>query len=226
METEKWARDQMNLSVRDVVTSGIKDKKNFRESAQSVPALTGTPTEDCQLTQREVKRLFDYRDGQLVWRVKIAARAKIGNCAGCITEGGYTIIAVRKKLYFAHRLIWLWHNGYSPENCIDHIDRDRGNNRIENLRAVSHSCNTRNSKKSKNNTSGVKGICYSRKEGKWLSRIVNNNIRTSLGYFCDFTEAVAHRLAAEQCLNWESCDYDSSANQYIKGYLNDTKNRS
>ena len=92
-----------------------------------------------QITYDRVKELFGYKNGQLIWRVS-KGRARGGNIAGTTCPiHGYTIVQVDNKQYKSHRLIWLWHNGYFPENNLDHIDQNRANNKIENLREASSS---------------------------------------------------------------------------------------
>ncbi len=106
-----------------------------------------------------------------------------------------------------------WPNGYMPENEIDHTNRNRSDNRIENLREVSRSCNRKNTGNQKNNSSGVKGVHKSGQSG-WSAHIGNGKEQHYLGYTKDFEEAVLLRLAAEQCLGWSGCDLASPAYQY------------
>jgi hypothetical protein len=169
------------------------------------------------ITQERVKELFYYRDGSLFWRVHRQG-VRFGNVAGSPNSEGYLRVQVDRKLYFAHRLVFLYHFGYLPENEVDHIDKCRANNRIENLREVSKSCNLRNSTQQNQTSSGVKGITWYKRDQKWQAQIKVNNISKHLGIYSDFTEAVAHRLAAEQCLEWGSCDLSSPAHQFIKDY--------
>jgi hypothetical protein len=124
-----------------------------------------------------------------------------------------------RKLYLAHRLIFLYHFGYMPEHEVDHIDRSRANNRIENLREVSHTCNLRNSTQRSQTSSGVKGLSFHKPTQKWQANIVVNGASRYLGLYSDFAEAVAHRLAAEQCLDWSDCDSSSPAYQFMKELL-------
>ena len=135
------------------------------------------------------------------------------------TSNGYLVVRVNGKLYYSHRLIWLWFHGYFPEHGIDHINRVRSDNRLENLREVSQTCNLRNCGLSVKNTSGVKGVCWVTRYGKWKARVRVANKVKNLGHHKTFTEAVAHRLAAEQCLNWEGCDSNSSAYRYMKEFI-------
>ena len=67
----------------------------------------------------------------------------------------------------------------------------------------------------KNNTSGVKGVCWDKSKGRWNANISVNRKNKNLGCFDDFLEAAYHRYAAEQCLNWADCDTNSSAKQFI-----------
>lgn len=168
------------------------------------------------LTQTKVKKLFDYdaNTGNLIWKVSLR-NTNIGMIAGTRDKSDYTQISFDYNRYQAHRLIWLWYYGYMPENQIDHIDRNKTNNRIENLREVSNQCNARNTENRSDNKSGVKGISWSKRGGCWMACITINAKSHNLHTSIDFSEAVCHRLAAEQCVGWEGCDDNSPAYQYV-----------
>lgn len=155
---------------------------------------------------------YDEHTGELIWR-----RNK--KVAGGPLKSGYIKIQVKGKQYLAHRLVWFYHNGYFPEKFIDHIDRNNCNNKIENLREVSNQCNQRNSKLNCLNTSGVKGVIFDKSTKHWLVRIGLGNKMIHVGCSKDLTEAVAHRLAAEQALGWEGCDSSSPAYLYMQKVL-------
>lgn len=161
------------------------------------------------ITQEELKEVLDYNrnTGEFVWR----GSRKV---AGSLYTGYYRI-QINKKRYYSHRLAWLYEYGYMPENRIDHIDRNGLNNRIDNLREVSNVCNLRNTGNYKNNNSGVKGVSICCETGRWRAQIKVYGVSKSIGRFDDFDEAVCHRLAAEQCLNWEGCDSRSPAYRYV-----------
>lgn len=168
------------------------------------------------VTCGRVRELFNYReDGTLVRKIKTSNRVKVGDVAGTKHKGAYDRIYVDCKQYYTHRIIWLWHYGYMPENNLDHINRDKQDSRIENLREVSHQCNLRNTGNPKTNKSGVKGVyVHPYWASKWEARIVLSSKRCTLGSFSCFDEAVLHRLAAEQCLGWDGCDSTSPAYLY------------
>lgn len=188
--------------------NGIHETKKS-ESARSAKVRGGT--RGSKLTQERVRELFDYADGVLIRKCGIGKKVKKGDIAGCeVSDGrGYLITRVDGKLYYNHRLVWLWNHGFLPENGIDHIDRNTGNNRIENLREVSKSCNARNSKQ-KGGCSGIKGVYYSNNRMKWRAQII---IMGKTFYLCSslsILEAACHRLAAEQCCEWLDCESSPS----------------
>ena len=172
-----------------------------------------------KITQAEVKRLFryDYEIGDLFWRQRVTSAVKLDKPAGCSTgRGGYRSIQVRGKTYLAHRLVWLYHHGYLPEHGLDHRDRNRQNNRVDNLREVSQTCNTRNSGNYSTNTSGVKGVSRIRWSGKWQVSIKINGKPKHIGHFVEFIDAVKARYKKERELNWSRCDSASPAFQYLE----------
>lgn len=131
--------------------------------------------------------------------------------AGGTNNIGYVAISVQGKLHLAHRLAWLFVHGYLPEHQVDHINRIRDDNRIENLREVSRSCNLRNTGNFVNNTSGVKGVYWNKGKNKWHAQIRINLKMKHLGYYDDFQDVVCARLTAEQCVGWSGCDSNSPA---------------
>ena len=177
-----------------------------------------------RLTQERVRELFDYRpkDGALVRRVKTSSRATVGSIAGCPSKG-YLQLVVDGKTYTVHRLIWMWHYGYMPENAIDHIDKNTINNKIENLREVSRVCNLRNSKQQDRTISGVKGVYWRKNDNSWCSKISINAKSIYLGSSTCKIEAACLRLAAEQAENWEGCDSNSPAFLIVSEYVNKNK---
>lgn len=113
----------------------------------------------------------------------------------------YVIIGLNNKLYKAHRLAWLYMYGNMPEEDIDHINLDTKDNRIENLRLSVDKLNHKNRSKYRNNTSGVSGVSYHKKLGKWQAEgqqvIDGKRIRHYLGVFADKFEAICVRKSWE-----------------------------
>lgn len=111
-----------------------------------------------ELTQERLKELLHYgpNSGLFMWRVDRRGTAKAGQWAGRTNSKGYVEISVDGKRYKAHRLAWLYTHGVWPKGQIDHKDRDRAGNWIDNLRDVTQSVNLKNTGAQKNNTSGVK----------------------------------------------------------------------
>jgi hypothetical protein len=142
-------------------------------------------------TKEYVLQHLNYADGKLYW--KHVNRGE----AGCINTQGYIVIRLNKVLYLAHRLVWLVENGYMPDERIDHIDEDRANNKIDNLRVATMSQNLCNRSKPKSNTSGYKGVGFSKYAKKWVAAIGINNKSKHLGYFSSPEEAsIAYQKAA------------------------------
>lgn len=148
------------------------------------------------LSQDLLKELLSYEKstGLFFWKIKKGSRAK-GDQAGSKRKDGYIEIRINRKLYLAHRLAWLYVNGEFPE-CLDHIDHNTSNNKIENLRNVSHRENMRNRKLSCLNKSGVSGVSWCKKQGKWTTRLKVDGKYLFLGYFDNLEDASKAMQAA------------------------------
>ena len=128
------------------------------------------------ITQEQLKKLLDYdpETGFFKWKIANSYRIKIGDVAGYIngSDGsGYIIITVSNKPYGAHRLAWLYTHGKFPEDQIDHINKDKTDNRLVNLRAVSGKENARNKFIPTNNTSGHIGVIWHAKNNRWIVKV-------------------------------------------------------
>jgi hypothetical protein len=136
------------------------------------------------ITQDNLKDYFTYKDGNLFWKRQPSRRITVGSIAGNLTERGYIQVKVFNKRFYAHRIIFFMFNGYFPQE-LDHIDGNKSNNRIENLRDSTKSQNNMNSKKRKDNTSGTKGITWDKRCNKWKVQGQANNIKYYLGRYDD-----------------------------------------
>ena len=156
-----------------------------------------------KITQKYLKAIFQYDPdtGVFTWRqrpldhFKNSHRHNIWNTkhagaiAGSLTPVGYWRITINNKSYKAHRLAWLYTYGKWPKGQIDHMDGNKLNNRIDNLRRASNAENNRNVGLKKSNNSGYKGVSWSKREEKWQVFIGVNGKNKNLGYYTDPQEA-------------------------------------
>lgn len=143
--------------------------------------------------------IFYYDSGELLWNLSPRASKKRGDAAGYIERFGYKKVQYKMKCYMAHRIIWEMHNGPIPDGMeIDHINHVRDDNRIENLRLVTHSDNQKNQKQHKTNTSGVTGVHWSKHRRKWVAKITINGKHFNLGGFDSKELAISARKNAEK----------------------------
>ena len=141
------------------------------------------------LTKDLLHEVFTYSDGKLFWKVNSGNRKNLINKeAGCFNKDGYVVICLKQKSYMAHKLIYAMFYGVT-DVMIDHIDGNRCNNRIENLRQATYSQNLFNTKIYKNNKIGVKGISYVPKISKYVARCQTNGRSKYLGAFDSLNEA-------------------------------------
>lgn len=147
-----------------------------------------------------VRSMFTYRDGDLWWRQKTSNRVDTNRPAGNISAtDGYRRIGLKGHSYRAHRLIWMHVYGRWPNGEIDHIDGNRLNNHIENLREVTRHQNGRNLAKKSSNTSGHKGVTWSKAAGKWAAQISPNRRNVHLGLFdCPAAASFAYQIASDK----------------------------
>ena len=111
----------------------------------------------------------------------------------------------------AHRIAWALHYGEWPNKSLDHIDGDRTNNRINNLREANSSQNTINSKVRSDNTTGARGV--GKNQYGWVAQIQSDGKRHYLGFFKTKAEAVAARAEAEvkHFGEWQRKDYEHAS---------------
>jgi hypothetical protein len=173
------------------------------------------------ITQERLKEVLYYnpQTGSFKW-AKTRRGVRVGQDAGRISRLGYHQISIDRRSYLAHRLAWLYMEGFFPTNIeIDHIDQNPSNNKWNNLRLVSRSCNARNCGNGKRNKSGVKGVVWDKSRQKWEAKIGANGRSNGLGRYTSFDNAVCARLAAEQCLGWHGCNSNSPAYKYVKNEI-------
>lgn len=173
---------------------------------------------DIEINQEYVKNLFDYKEdditGYLIWKVDSGPNKLKGKITGSFSKSTrYYQVTIDNKHYQLHRIIFLWHHGYLPE-YIDHIDRNRINNKINNLRETTSQNNNRNRKQQKS-SSGIKGIFWDKRRSKWRAQIRLNNKLYHLGRYNNLDDAVLARYEKEQEVNWDESE-ESPAFKYLK----------
>jgi hypothetical protein len=152
------------------------------------------------LTHEYLFSLLDYHfdTGEFFWKVNRSI-VKQGQKAGAIDKNtGYVRIVIDRKHYQAHRLAWLYVHKEFPINVIDHINRIRHDNRIENIRVASSVLNNRNSSIRFDNKSGVRGVTWSKQGNKYEAYIKLGNKKRYLGLFQDLKLAKEARQFAEE----------------------------
>jgi len=149
------------------------------------------------VTWEEIKSDFDYIDGELIR--KNSKRSHLnGKIAGGINGCGYRIIKYKNQTIYAHHLVWFYHYGKWPEKDIDHINRDRHDNRIENIREATKAENAQNIIPRKHNSTGTRipGVSWNSRLKKYKVTIVKDYVYYHGGYYNNLEEAelVSFRL--------------------------------
>lgn len=151
------------------------------------------------ITQSELKNILHYDPdtGLMKWVVN-HKRVRAGSIAGCVNARGYIQVGIARRMYFAHRLAFLYQTGGWPPVHVDHINGLKTDNRWCNLRPVTPAENTKNAARSSSNKSGVTGVSWAARLGKWRATIKAEGSLKYLGVFDDLDEAASARKSAEQ----------------------------
>ncbi|CAB4153969.1 putative NHN endonuclease [uncultured Caudovirales phage] len=136
-------------------------------------------------TQELLQEMFFY-DGGILYRKKNCSKGRANAPIGWVEKSGYWATSVCGTTFRLHRLVWQFHNGNCPP-LLDHIDGNKNNNAIENLRLATVTQNNANRKVSKFNKLGLKGVCFER--GKYKANIKINGRTHHLGYFNNSEDA-------------------------------------
>jgi HNH endonuclease/AP2 domain len=163
------------------------------------------------ITREFVRSILDYdpKTGIFTWlpreprpgfeRVDRAwISRRVGKAAGTVNVKGYVVINLLGIPRLAQRLAFIWMTGEAPE-FVDHINRDRTDNRWANLRPATATQNLANGKLRSDNTSGYRGVTWYKPYQKWMARILNKGDDHFLGYYDTVEEAAAvyERAAAD-----------------------------
>ena len=155
------------------------------------------------LSAAQARALLDYAPdtGLLTWKATGTGR-RSGGEAGNRNTDGYVRTTIKYRAYANHRLAWLIYYGEWPKDQVDHIDGDRSNNRISNLRQASSSINNQNLRRAyPNNKLGVLGVYYETSRNKYVARICVKGRQATIGRFNSLEEASNAYLAAKRALH-------------------------
>lgn len=173
------------------------------------------------LSYHEISNILkpDFCAGQLFWLPRVPDMFEPGNqtaekncerwnkryvgteALASVSHKGYKAGNIFGRAHFAHRVLWLLYTGQWPRD-IDHINGQKDDNRIVNLRSVTCEENQKNKKMPSTNTSGVMGVSWSKTRLKWHAYIKVNQRLINLGLFDDLHAAVLVRKAAESDLGF------------------------
>ena len=158
------------------------------------------------ITYERANELFRYEpsSGKLFWKKRTARRVKVGDEAGTLCKStGYRMVFINRNGYLVHRIAILLATGEcDPGREVDHIDHDRGNNRLNNLRIVDRINNMRNIGLMKTNKTGVTGVIYDEKYAKYRAKIHIEGKGIYLGSYDTLEEAATARAEANKRYNF------------------------
>lgn len=136
-------------------------------------------------TQKYLREIFEYNpdDGFVRWK-QGRSNMIAGSRVGSINKYGYLHVTINSKSYKLSRVIWILMFGSIPENYyIDHINGNKSDNRLSNLRLATNNQNQQNRPAPKNSSSHYRGVTWHKQMKKWMARICHNNKRETLGFF-------------------------------------------
>jgi len=148
-----------------------------------------------------VKEFLSYNPetGVFTWKVNLRA-VNAGDVAGTKDKDGYQVIFFKGKCFKAHRLAWFFVYNEMPKDTIDHINRVRDDNRIQNLRVISQLEQMHNLGMNKKNRSGFTGVYWYTDRSKWVAQVVYKGEVHYVGMFDDAKEASMQRDAFKRDL--------------------------
>ena len=150
---------------------------------------------------------YEPETGRLFWRSCEESKRRnafANKEAGTISSIGYRKIFVYYKQYAAHRIAWAMHYGAWPKAQLDHINHDRADNRIDNLREVTNAENRFNLSARTDNTSGTQGVFWEKRTSRWRATITKNGKKNHLGSFKSKDEAISAREAAAVAMGFHA----------------------
>ena len=157
------------------------------------------------ITAEEARQLFHYNPetGDLTWAVSPNNRIPVGYVVRAVDAHGYYRVKINNRKYRAHRIAWLITHGKWPNEHLDHINGDKRDNRLCNLREATNAENCRNSGIRRTNSSGYKGVYRQESYKKWRAQITVDYKIHYLGVFNTPEEAHAAYCKAAKELHGE-----------------------
>lgn len=152
------------------------------------------------ITRKQLMSTLDYNPstGILTWKIHPSRAVKAGDKVTNTSSHGYIRVKIQGREYLAHRLIWLYVYGYLPK-CIDHIDRNRSNNKLANLREATYQNNSHNMGPRKKGSSKYKGVCWCKRRSRWQAEITIRGYCKYLGHYkVEQDAALAYNKAAKR----------------------------
>lgn len=146
-----------------------------------------------EFTLADFQKIIDYNPetGAFTWKINRRGHYCAGKPVGSVDDAGYRVMSICGRMFKAHRLAWLFVYGCWPSKLIDHINRDKSDNRICNLREACHSENNINTGLRGDNTSGVRGVSWCSRTKRWMAQICVRKQYVFLGRFASKEEAAA-----------------------------------
>ena len=132
---------------------------------------------------------YDKETGIFTWKHDGTRGVKAGHVAGSKMTSGYIMLSVKGKRLLAHRVAWLFIHGEFPFGNIDHINRNKSDNRASNLRPATYEQNAQNRQKNSKNTSGFKGVTWHKRDERWQAAITIKGKVVHLGYYKELEDA-------------------------------------
>jgi len=178
----------------DVLISVMQQQKQLALMASGELLLKDFET---KLTHARLLELLHYNPatGLWYWLITNSIRKPAGSLAGEIRQSGYVLIGIDGHRYRAHRLAWFYMHGEWPPRQVDHENNQRADNRWHNLRLATNQQNQMNQTISRNNTSGYKGVTWSRQRQKWQAKLNLGDKQIHGGFFADKENAAMAYLA-------------------------------